>query len=453
MSSASRFALKSSRLLTPEGLRAGAVLVDGERIVGVSSTGEIPVDWPVDDAGNAVVMPGLVDSHVHINEPGRTAWEGFASATRAAAAGGITTLVDMPLNSSPVTITARALEQKLAATRGKLTVDCAFWAGLVPGNVDQLGPLLDAGACGVKAFLVHSGIDEFPAAGMAELCPAMELLARRGKPLLAHAEMPPPGQEPWAPDARAARRYHGWLGSRPPAWEVQAIELLLDLCRATGCPLHIVHLATEEALGALRAARAEGLPVTVETCPHYLAFAAEEIADGDTRFKCAPPIREATTREALWQALAAGDLDLVASDHSPSPPASKHLEDGDFSRAWGGIASLQVALPAVWTGARTRGLGLSRLVEWMATNPARLAGLEQRKGRLAAGCDADLVVWRPEGTFTVRGAELHHRHALTPYEGRTLHGVVERTCLRGRWVFEGGHFPGLPEGRTLLGNE
>jgi allantoinase len=458
MSPSRRFALKSLRLLTSEGLRPGAVLVDDGRITGVAELGEIPTDWSLDDAGDAVVMPGLVDSHVHINEPGRTAWEGFATATRAAAAGGMTTLVDMPLNSTPVTTSAAALQEKLNATHGQLTVDCAFWAGLVPGNLRELPALLDAGACGVKAFLVHSGIEDFPAAGVAELRPAMEFLARRQRPLLAHAELPDPNDKPWAPksqDARSyrGRSYRGWLGSRPPAWEVRAIELLLRLCRATGCPLHIVHLATDQALPMLAAARAEGLPVTVETCPHYLFFAAEEIADGDTRFKCAPPIRKATTREGLWRALAEGAIDLIASDHSPAPAELKHLDDGDFAKAWGGIASLQLALPAVWTGARARGLDLAQIVAWMSTNPAKLAGLGQRKGRLAKGYDADLVVWRPESSFTVQQENLHHRHPITPYEGQTLYGVVERTCLRGRWVFEAGRFPEISEGHTLLRHE
>lgn len=449
----SRFALQSRRLLTREGLRPGAVLIDGGRIVDLTTTAEIPADWPVDDVGDAVVMPALVDSHVHINEPGRTEWEGFRSATRAAAAGGITTLVDMPLNSSPVTTTVAAFEEKLAAAQGQLTVDCAFWAGLIPGHVRRLEALLDAGVCGVKAFLVHSGLDDFPAAGEAELRPAMELLARHGRPLLAHAELPPPGAAPWTPNTRDRRSHRAWVESRPPAWEVRAIELLLRLCRETGCPLHIVHLATEEALPLLATARSEGLPVTVETCPHYLTFTAEEIADGDTRFKCAPPIRSAANREHLWQALAEGTIDFVASDHSPAPPSLKHLEDGDFARAWGGIASLQLTLPALWTEARKRGFDLHRLVPWLSTGPARLAGLDHRKGRLAPGHDADLVVWRPEDSFRVRGDTLHHRHPVTPYERRTLYGVVEKTCLRGQWVFNGGDFPEPPEGRRLLRHE
>jgi allantoinase len=445
-----RFVLAGDRLLLPEGERPGALLVEEGEIVGLVERSEVPADWPLEEAGDAVVMAGLVDAHLHINDPGRAHWEGFETATRAAAAGGITTLVDMPLNSSPVTTDPRAFEAKLAAARGRLHVDCAFWAGLVPGNLHHLGPLLDAGARGVKAFLVHSGLDEFPASGAAELGPAMELLARRGRPLLAHAERPGPGDAPWSPALPEARSYAGWLASRPPRFETRAIELLLDLCRQTGCPLHIVHVATEEALPLLDAARAEGLPVSAETCPHYLTFAAEEIPDGAPLFKCAPPIRGAATRGALRRALVGGALDLVASDHSPAPPERKHLDDGDLARAWGGIASLQLLLPATWTALADAGLPLHRLPHLLSRAPARLAGLDGRKGSLAPGHDADLVVWRPEASFTVHGEHLHHRHPITPYGGLTLRGVVERTFLRGEEVFRRGEFPLPAGGRPLL---
>ena len=336
MTATRQLALRSRRLLVDEELAPGAVLIDGERIVDIHR-GDLGEEWSVEDLGEAVVMAGLVDSHVHINEPGRESWEGFATATRAAAAGGLTTLVDMPLNSSPVTMNVSALEAKCRAATPQLTVDCAFWAGVVPGGVLELESLLDAGARGAKAFLVDSGIDEFPAVGEEDLRPAMEILARRDLPLLAHAELPTPDHTPWSPKASEVRSYQAWLESRPPSWEVRAIDLLLRLCRETGCPLHIVHLATEEALPRLIEARTEGLPVTVETCPHYLTFRAEDVADGETRMKCAPPVRRGTTREALWQALTDGHIDLVASDHSPAPPELKHVQDGDFQRAWGGV--------------------------------------------------------------------------------------------------------------------
>ena len=445
-----RFALKGTRLLLPEGKRPGALLVEEGKITAVVGQAEVPVGWPVDDVGDAVVMPGLVDAHVHINDPGRAHWEGFEHATRAAAAGGITTLVDMPLNSQPVTVNLRAFEAKLEAARGRLQVDCAFWAGLVPGNQHHLDPLLDAGARGVKAFMVHSGLDEFPASGREELEPAMELLARRGRPLLAHAELPGPSDASWTPDPDAASSYDDWLASRPPRFETRAIELLLDLCRTTRCPLHIVHVATEEALPLLAAARDEGLPVSAETCPHYLTFAADEIPDAAPLFKCAPPIRGQATRDALRQALVDGTLDLVASDHSPAPPEKKHHDTGDLARAWGGIASLQLLLPATWTALSRAGLPLHRLADLLSRAPARLAGIEAQKGSLAPGYDADFVVWRPEAPFTVRGEGLEHRHPGTPYEGLRLKGVVERTFLRGEEIFHRGKSFQEFRGRPLL---
>ncbi len=440
-------ALRSRRLVTPEGLRDGAVLIEDAVIAGIVSPEEVPGDCPVEDVGEAVVMAGLVDSHVHVNEPGRTHWEGFETATRAAAAGGITTLVDMPLNSVPVTTTQPAFDEKLRAADGKLWVDCGFYAGLIPGSAPDLEPLLDAGVLGVKAFLVHSGIDEFPNATEADLRAAMPLLARRSVPLLVHAELDL-GAPAWMDDPRS---YAAYLASRPRAWENEAIALLIDLCRAYRARVHVVHLSSSDAVPLLRAARAEGLPLTVETCPHYLCFAAETIPDGDTRFKCAPPIRERANREHLWAALRDGVLDFVVSDHSPAPPALKLLDAGDFRRAWGGIASLQLGLPAVWTAARARGFAVTDLARWMGQGPARFLGLEDRKGVLAAGRHADLVVWNPEATFTVEPSKLHHRHKPTPYAGQQLCGVVEKTLLRGKTVYERGRFADEPGGRPLFG--
>ena len=390
-------------------------------------------------------MPGLVDSHVHVNEPGRTDWEGFDSATRAAAAGGVTTLVDMPLNSSPVTTTRDALLRKRDAAAGQGLVDCAFWGGLVPGNVAELGRLLDAGACGVKAFLCHSGIDDFPAAGEAELRAALPILAERGKPLLVHAELATDD----APPQGDPRRYSTYLESRPPSWEREAVALLLRLCRELRAPVHVVHLSAAAAAPLVAEARREGLPLTAETCPHYLTLAADEIEDGHTEFKCAPPVRERRNQDQLWESLLDGTIGLVVSDHSPCPPLLKRPERGDFMAAWGGIASVQLALSVVWTEARRRGVGLERLVRWMAEAPAQLAGLADRKGRIAPGYDADLVAFDSEATFEVASSALHHRHKLTPYLGRQLHGVVMQTWVRGRRVFSRGGSFGSPRGALL----
>ena len=438
-------ALIGRRVVTPEGERAGAVLVRDGRIAAVVSTYAVPAGTPTEDLGDAVLLPGLVDSHVHVNEPGRTEWEGFETATRAAAAGGVTTLVDMPLNSSPVTTTRDALERKREAAAGHGLVDCAFWGGLVPGNAHAIGSLLDAGASGVKAFLCHSGIDDFPAAGEAELRAALPALAERGKPLLVHAEL----ATDLSPPAGDPRHYSTYLASRPPSWEREAVALLLRLCRELRAPIHVVHLSAASAARLVAEAHREGLPMTAETCPHYLALAAEDVEDGRTEFKCAPPVRERANRDALWDALADGTIGMVVSDHSPCPPLLKQPARGDFMAAWGGIASLQLALPVVWTEARRRGLELGRLVGWMAEAPARLAGLAASKGRIAPGFDADLVAFDPEATFEVEGAGIHHRHKLTPYLGRTLHGVVRKTWLRGRPVFSRSSFEGAPAGALL----
>jgi allantoinase len=429
--------LTGSRVVTPHGVRPAAIAVDGGRIRSVEPPGRAPRAARRLDAGDAVVMPGLVDAHVHVNEPGRTEWEGFVSAGAAAAAGGITLLADMPLNATPVTTTPAAFAAKARSASERCAVDYAFWGGVVPGNDGELEPLLAAGVPGFKCFLVPSGIDEFPAVGEPDLRRALPILARRGVPLLAHAELP-------GPIDAAARRLPGgdprsyarYLASRPDEAELEAIELLIRLCREFRAPVHVVHLAAPRAMDRLRAARREGLPLTVETCPHYLTFAAEEIPDGATVFKCAPPIRRAEDREGLWQGLRDGTIDLVASDHSPCPPAMKRLEDGDFAAAWGGIASLELLLPAVWTAARARAHDLTDLARWLCEGPARLLGLSGSKGRIAAGYDADLVIWRPEEAFTVRAAALHHRHPQTPYDGRHLVGVVRQTFLRGVLVFD-----------------
>lgn len=440
----------SRRIVTPQGIRPGAVLVQGERIEAVAGSGEVPADASREDFGDAALLPGLVDSHVHINEPGRTEWEGFHTATRAAAAGGYTMLVDMPLNCIPSTINITALEAKRRAAQGQCRVDWAAWGGAVQGNQEEIEPLAAAGVLGFKCFLVHPGTDEFTKVDESDLRAALPHVARTGLPLLVHAEVPGPIDVATQGLRHADwRQYATYLQSRPDEAEVAAIRLMLSLCREFGFRLHIVHLATATALEMMREARDEGLSVTVETCPHYLHLAADTIADGATQCKCAPPIRSQGNREQLWQGLKDGVIDLIVTDHSPCPPAMKRTVDGDFQSAWGGIASLSLALPVMWTDAQQRGFGLPDITRWMAEQPAKLAGCDRRKGRLSDGYDADFVVFDPEAQFTVTVDRLHQRHAVSPYLGETLSGVVKRTYLRGREVFHDGEFPGESEGREF----
>jgi allantoinase len=443
--------VRGKRVVTPDGERAAAIHVRSGAIAAISGFDEIVQGAPVHEAGDLVVMPGVVDTHVHINEPGRTDWEGFSSATRAAAAGGVTTLIEMPLNSIPATTTAAALREKLAATAGKLWVDAGFWGGVVPGNSEELQALWDAGVFGFKCFLVPSGVDEFTHVTEVDLRVALPKLAAMGAPLLAHAELPEPIEKAVASLAKSAspRKYATWLAVRPREAENEAVALLLRLGTEFGGRIHIVHVSSADVLGLLRGAKAAGGAVTAETCPHYLTFAEEEIADGATEFKCAPPIRESENREQLWQGLGDGTLDFIATDHSPCPPAMKLQEEGDFLRAWGGIASLQLSLPAVWTEARGRGYAVTHLAKWLCEAPARLAGLAGEKGTIAVGCDADFVIWEPDAEFRVEAAQLHHRHKVTPYAGRELAGRVEATFLRGRKIFERGEFSAGPVGHVL----
>jgi allantoinase len=447
------WAIRGKHVLTPTGARAAAVLVAGEKIAAVVASDEVPAGCPVEDVGDRIIMPGLVDTHVHINEPGRTEWEGFVTATRAAAAGGITTLVDMPLNSSPVTTTPAALAGKLAAAGGKLYVDCGFYGGIIPGNTESIEPLTAAGVLGFKAFLCPSGIDEFPNATESDLRLAMPRIAAARLPLLVHAELTEcqVASGEWRAQQAPQRRYADYLASRPRRWEYAAIELLIALCREYRCHVHIVHLSSVDALPLIASARRDGLPLTVETCPHYLYFAAEDIPDGDPRFKCAPPIRERDNRHRLRGGLCGGLIDTIGSDHSPAPPALKHLATGDLQRAWGGIASVQLTLPIVWTMARQwPGVTMYHLVDWLCSRPAHLVGLAGRKGALTPGCDADLVVFEPEAEFTVTPDMLRQRHKLTPYEGQVLHGVVYKTFLRGHKVYDAGHNGETAMGRALL---
>jgi allantoinase len=445
--------IRGRRVVTAETVAPASVHIRDGRIVAIAGFGELPADCKVVEAAeDSIVMAGLVDTHVHVNEPGRTEWEGFESATRAAAAGGVTTIVDMPLNCIPATTTQSSLDEKLIATRGKLHVDVGFWGGVVPGNITELAKLWNAGVVGFKCFLIHSGVDEFPRVSEDDLRKAMPELVRLGAILIVHAELPGPidscgGQAPLGADSRA---YKTFLGSRPREAENQAIELMIRLSRETRCRVHIVHHSSADALLILSEAKSSGLPITAETCPHYLHFAAEEIRDGATEFKCCPPIRERENRELLWEALREGTIDLVVSDHSPCPPQMKLREQGDFMEAWGGISSLQLRLPVMWTDASARGFSLSQLAEWLCAAPARQVGLASRKGSIRVGCDADLIVWDPNREFTVDPAMIHHRHKLTPYAGERLRGVVEKTFLRGRMVYDDGEFVSDPRGRTVL---
>jgi allantoinase len=409
-------------------------------IAGLSE--RVPPDAPdvVELGADEVLLPGLVDTHVHVNEPGRTEWEGFASATRAAAAGGVTTLIDMPLNSVPPTVDVPSLSVKRAAAEGQCQVDVGFWGGAVPDSLGHLRDLHDAGVFGFKAFLVDSGVDEFAPLSDAQLHDAMKEIADFDGMLIVHAE------EAASIAETHGRAYRDFLASRPSAAEVRAVERVIGSARATGLRVHVLHLASAMALPVLAAARADGVRVSAETCPHYLTFTAEQIGDGATQFKCCPPIRDADNREALWQGLSDGVIDMIVSDHSPAPPELKRLDDGDFGAAWGGIASLQLGLTIVWTHARARGFGLPDVVRWMAEQPAQLAGLSS-KGRIAVGADADLVAFAPDETFIVDPWRLHHRHPTTPYAGRELAGIVRRTWLRGRPVDD------CPHGRLLVRGE
>lgn len=400
------------------------------------------------DVGNKVVMPGVIDPHVHINEPGRTDWEGFDTATRSALSGGLTTLVDMPLNSSPVTTTVAALDKKLLAAAGQLHCNCGFWGGVVPGNEREIEPLIDRGVLGFKAFLTHSGIDEFPNVTEEDLRKVMPIIARYGLPLLVHCELESgPGGTGGVPNPRSYRNY---LLSRPSEWEDDAIGLMIRLCDEYQCRTHIVHLSAASSIDQIRKAKDKGLPLTVETAQHYLYFAAEGIKDGQTSFKCAPPIRGSENNDTLWEALQEGVIDFVATDHSPAPPVMKELESGHFIRAWGGIASVQFALSALWSVTRKRGGNPGDLLKWLCEAPASLIGESGRRGKIARGYIADLVIWDPEAAFRVTEERIQHRHKITPYLGAQLYGVVEQTWLGGVKVFDNGTITRPDQGRIIL---
>jgi allantoinase len=432
------FVIRAPRMITPEGERAGAVAVRDGVIVAVADE----LDGPafVDLGDDEVLLPGLVDTHVHVNDPGRTEWEGFATATRAAAAGGVTTIVDMPLNSIPPTVNVPALDIKKATAFGHTYTDVGFWGGAVPGNLAELPALHAAGVFGFKCFLLHSGVDEFGHLSTGELAEALVVLSDLDALMVVHAEDPDLIEHAPPPHGRA---YRDFLASRPKDAEHRAIATLIELARRHNARVHVLHLSSAGALPMIAAARRDGVAITVETCPHYLTLTAEEIADGATQFKCCPPIREAANQDLLWQGLADGVIDCVVSDHSPCTADLKRFDTGDFGEAWGGIAGLQLGLPAVWTAARKRGVPLTDVVRWMSTTPARLVGLTG-KGAIETGRDADLCVLAPDEEFTVDAAELFHRNAVSAYHGHRLTGVVRRTWLRGRDVTGGG-----PHGKLL----
>lgn len=427
--------VRSQRVVLPAGVRPASLAIENGRIVAVGGVDDHYFGGEEIDASGMVVLPGLVDTHVHVNDPGRADWEGFEHATRAAAAGGVTTIVDMPLNSIPATTTVPALAAKREAARGRCHVDVGFWGGVVPGNRRDLEPLAAAGVLGFKCFLAPSGVAEFGHVSEADLCDALPILASLDLPLLAHAELPE--LLDWPDPAADPRRHQTWADTRPPIAESAAVHLLLRLASQFDAHVHVVHLAASDALPLLRRARAAGTRVTVETCPHYLTFAGEEVPDGATACKCAPPLRSRANRESLWRALADGDIDMIATDHSPAPPALKSVERGDFIAAWGGIASLQLGLAAVWTGLAGRSGALTDLARWLAATPAALAGIADRKGSIAVGQDADLVIWDPDAEWLVDSSRLYHRHPITPYAGRTVRGRVLKTVLRGELVFDG----------------
>ncbi|MER7931484.1 MULTISPECIES: allantoinase AllB [unclassified Streptomyces] len=435
--------LRSTRVITPEGTRAAAVVVSAGTITAVlPHDAPVPAGARLEDLGDDVLLPGLVDTHVHVNDPGRTEWEGFWTATRAAAAGGITTLVDMPLNSLPPTTTADNLRVKREVAADKAHMDVGFWGGALPGNVKDLRPLHEAGVFGFKAFLSPSGVEEFPHLDQEQLARSLAEITSFGGLLIVHAEDP---HHLAAAPQHGGPRYADFLASRPRDAEDTAIAQLIAQAKRLDARVHVLHLSSSDALPLIAEAKRDGVRITVETCPHYLTLTAEEVPDGASEFKCCPPIRESANQDLLWQALADGTVDCVVTDHSPS---TADLKTADFATAWGGISGLQLSLPAVWTEARRRGHDLADVVRWMSARTAALVGLDDRKGAIAPGLDADFAVLAPDETFTVDPAGLQHRNRVTAYAGKTLHGVVRSTWLRGERIVADGEFT-APKGRLL----
>ena len=443
-------AIHSYKMLIGGELKDATILINDGMISDILEGIAENLPFEIIDAGDKVVMAGLIDTHVHINEPGRTDWEGFDTATKAAIAGGLTTLVEMPLNASPVTTTVAAFEEKLAATKGKLHTNCGFWGGIIPGNANEIEPLIARGVLGFKAFLTHSGIDEFPNVTEEDLHMAMPIIAKHGLPLLVHCELSDTAKKVNNDNPKSYQQY---LASRPKKWEDDAIALMTRLCEQYQCRVHIVHLSSANSIDKIAKAKQKGLPLTAETAQHYLYFNAEDIPDANTAFKCAPPIREKSNNDQLWQALKDGIIDFVATDHSPAPPGLKQLKSGDLTKAWGGIASLQFALPVLWTAAKKRNHSVIDIANWLSSKPAMLAGLQNKKGLIKKGFDADLIVWNPEESFVVNESIIHHKHKLTPYLNQTLFGVVEQTYLMGEKVFDHEKLTQLNKGKIITHNK
>ena len=454
-SKVSHFALQSKNVIVntnngESSMIPACVEIKNEHIYAIHPYGHA-LSCEVLDYAEYVIMPGLVDSHVHINEPGRTEWEGFNTATQAAAAGGITALVDMPLNCIPVTTTKAAFQEKLDAVDDKLWVDCGFWGGVIPQNIADLDELLNAGVLGVKSFLIDSGIEEFPNVSATDIRAAMPILAKHDVPYLIHAELDCGSFN----DVEITKEYNSFLESRPKKWENDAISLMVDMARESkqkgdNCKVHIVHLSSDEALDTIAQAKSEGLRFTAETCPHYLTIASENIPDGKTLFKCCPPIRENENREHLWQAISDGRLSFIVSDHSPCTPELKHIDTGDIEKAWGGISALQFGISLIWTEAKERGFSLVDITRLMSTETAKFAGLDSIKGAIKLGNHADFLVFDPNAEFTITNEMIKHRHNITPYAGRKVTGQVLHTFVRGHHVYQQDKFINTPKGRPLL---
>ena len=436
--------IRAKRAVTAIGERPVAVAITNGKIVALLDF-NAKVDSDEDYEVLGVLMPGVVDTHVHINEPGRTPWEGFATATRAAAAGGVTTVIDMPLNSIPPTVTPDALAIKKSVAETQCSVDVGFWGGSIPGNVSQLEPLLKAGVFGFKCFLLHSGVDEFPASSLDDLASALQVLAKHDGLMVVHAEDSVAIQRS---SKAASKKYSEFLASRPKGAENVAIAQLIEESRRTGARVHVLHLSSSDAIAMIASAQEDGVKISTETCPHYLSLNSDEIADGATQYKCCPPIRESANQDRLWQGLKSGIISMIVSDHSPCTPDLKLFEVGDFQAAWGGISSLQIGVPIIWTEGSKRGISLFDLATWMSSRPAELVGLTQ-KGAIDVGKDADMYLFDPDKTFIVDPLKLAHKNPVSPYAGKVLKGVVSKTWLRGKLVHDDGNFIGSPQGKFL----
>lgn len=437
----------SKNVLTPEGIKEAYIFIEDGKITDVTDKYSGDFSMSIEDFGDKVIMPGVIDTHVHINEPGRTDWEGFLTATKSAAAGGITTLVDMPLNSSPVTIDRASFEEKLISTKDKIYVNVGFYGGLIHGNAGKMKELIEAGVTGIKAFMIDSGIDEFPFAREEDLREAMEVISKYDIPLLVHAELESPVKQSKDYDPCS---FKSFVEHRPAQWETDAVKLLIKLSEEYSCHVHIVHVAAAESLSLISKAKKDGIKITAETCPHYLYFSTDDIPDNETIYKCTPPIRDKKNQEKLWEGIENGTLDMIVSDHSPCTPDLKEINSCNFEKAWGGISGLQFSLQVVWTEAEKRGITLERVSELMSANPAKLAGLEKTKGKIAIGYDADFAVFSPNKRYKVIEKNIQHKHKVTPYSGAELCGVIESTIVNGCKVFDSGSFSGKKHGEAIL---